>query len=65
MTANANGNAEPVERKVQLTGGSTYTISLPKEWATTNDVETGTPLVLYPSDDRLVALKRTDRKSVV
>lgn len=59
MTTSANGNAEPVERKVQLTGGSTYTISLPKEWATTNNVETGTPLVLYPSDDRLVALKRT------
>ncbi|MCL9812449.1 phosphate uptake regulator PhoU [Natranaeroarchaeum aerophilus] len=54
-----NGNPEPVERKVQLTGGSTYTISLPKEWATTNDVETGTPLVLYPGTDRLVALKRT------
>ena len=58
-----NGSPEPVERKVQLTGGSTYTISLPKEWATTNDVETGTPLVLYPSEERLVALKRSARNS--
>lgn len=53
-----NGSKAPVERKVQLTGGSTYTISLPKEWATGNDIETGTPLLLYASDDRLVALKR-------
>ncbi len=59
MTTNANGNVEPVERKVQLTGGSTFTISLPKSWATRNDVNTGTPLVLYPGENRLVALKQT------
>jgi len=28
-------------RKVQVTGGSTYTVSIPKTWATENDVEEG------------------------
>ncbi|HMB51620.1 phosphate uptake regulator PhoU [Natronoarchaeum rubrum] len=55
-----NGTDEPIRRKVQLTGGSTYTISLPKEWATENGIETGTPLFLYASDDRLVAARETD-----
>jgi len=54
-----NGTDEPIRRKVQLTGGSTYTISLPKEWATENGIETGTPLYLYASDDRLVAARDT------
>lgn len=31
-------------RKVQLTGGSTYTVSLPKEWARQNGVEAGSTL---------------------
>jgi len=56
----ANGTDEPIERKVQLTGGSTYTISLPKGWATDNGIETGTPLYLYAADDRLVAARETD-----
>jgi len=55
-----NGTDEPIRRKVQLTGGSTYTISLPKEWATENGIETGTPLYLYAADDRLVAARETD-----
>lgn len=53
-----NGTDEPIERKVQLTGGSTYTISLPKEWATANGIETGTPLSLYAADDRMVATRK-------
>jgi len=42
------------ERKIQLTGGSTYTVSLPKEWATEMGLETGDPLRLYPQDRRLI-----------
>lgn len=42
------------ERKIQLTGGSTYTVSLPKGWANDIDVEPGDTLRLYPDDRQLV-----------
>ena len=42
------------ERKVQLTGGSTLTVSLPKEWATAVNVDAGDTLGLYPDGTRLV-----------
>lgn len=45
---------EPVERKVQRTGGSSYTVSLPKSWAQTNGIEAGSSLFCYPHHDRLV-----------
>ena len=38
-------------RKVQLAGGSTYTVSLPKRWAAEHDIEAGRRLCLYPNDD--------------
>ena len=41
-------------RKVQVTGGSTYTVSLPKDWATANGVEAGSTVAFYPEDDVLV-----------
>lgn len=41
-------------RKVQLTGGSTYTVSLPKDWATANDIDSGSQVVFYREDDALV-----------
>lgn len=37
------------QRKVQLAGGSTYTISLPKEWASDHNIEAGERLALRPS----------------
>ena len=45
---------EPAERKVQLTGGSTYTVSLPKEWAGKQDIEPGCHVNLYSQGDQLV-----------
>ncbi len=42
-------------RKVQVTGGSTYTVSLPKEWAEDNDVEAGTELAMFPRRGSIVA----------
>lgn len=45
---------EPVERKVQLTGGSTYTVSLPKEWAGEQRIEPGCYVNLYSRGDQLV-----------
>ncbi|WP_254765059.1 phosphate signaling complex PhoU family protein [Natrinema marinum] len=51
-------------RKVQVTGGSTYTVSLPKTWATKNDVSAGTTVEFYPEDDSLLLTPRseTDRQ---
>jgi phosphate uptake regulator len=45
-------------RKVQVTGGSTYTVSLPKEWATDNDVSAGSVVEFYSEEDLLVLSPR-------
>ncbi len=47
-------------RKVQVTGGSTYTVSIPKSWATENDVGAGSEVEFYPDGDSLVLIPRTD-----
>ncbi|MFP9192923.1 phosphate uptake regulator PhoU [Natronosalvus vescus] len=47
-------------RKVQVTGGSTYTVSLPKTWATDNDVSAGTTVEFYPDDDALLLTPQSD-----
>ncbi|NUB89744.1 phosphate uptake regulator PhoU [Haloterrigena sp. SYSU A558-1] len=41
-------------RKVQVTGGSTYTVSLPKTWATDNDISSGATVEIYSEDDTLL-----------
>jgi phosphate uptake regulator len=38
-------------RKVQLAGGSTYTVSLPKQWAEEHGIEAGRQLYLAPNGD--------------
>jgi len=38
-------------RKVQLSGGTTYTVSLPKSWATEHGIASGSELTLHPNDD--------------
>jgi len=38
-------------RKAQLTGGTTYTVSLPKSWATEQGITSGSTLYLYPNED--------------
>lgn len=42
------------ERKVQLTGGSTLTVSLPKEWANDTGVASGDTVRLFPDKTRMV-----------
>lgn len=54
---NDDGNG-PIERKVQVTGGSTYTVSIPKRWANGHDIGSGTPVHLYPFEDRLVVARK-------
>ncbi len=49
-------------RKVQVTGGSTYTVSLPKSWATENGVSAGTTVEFYPEDNTLLLTPKTEDK---
>jgi len=44
-------------RKVQLTGGSTYTVSLPKQWAGEHGIEAGSRLHLHPGDDGSIVVR--------
>jgi phosphate uptake regulator len=39
------------QRKLQITGGSTYIVSLPKDWVTKNQLKKGSPMVLREEDD--------------
>ncbi|RRJ29770.1 phosphate signaling complex PhoU family protein [Halocatena pleomorpha] len=49
-------------RKVQVTGGSTYTVSLPKSWATDNEIEAGSVVEFYPEDDSLLLTPQGDEE---
>ncbi|WP_435155011.1 PhoU domain-containing protein [Haladaptatus sp. DFWS20] len=48
-------------RKVQVTGGSTYTVSLPKTWATDNGIEAGSVVEFYPESDSLLLTPKNER----
>jgi phosphate uptake regulator len=39
------------QRKLQVTGGSTFILSLPKGWATRNELKRGSPMVVREEDD--------------
>lgn len=43
-------------RKVQITGGSTYIVSLPKSWAKERDIKAGDPLIVAPRSDGTVVI---------
>jgi phosphate uptake regulator len=47
-------------RKVQVTGGSTYTVSLPKTWATDNGVSAGSVIEFYPEEDALLLTPKSE-----
>lgn len=49
----------PIVRKVQLAGGSTFTVSLPKAWAERQGLEPGSKLWLYALEDRIVVAPDT------
>lgn len=49
-------------RKVQVTGGSTFTVSIPKDWATDNDVEAGSRVVFNPEGDSLILTPVSDEE---
>lgn len=43
-------------RKLQITGGSTYVLSLPKKWVTQNGLEKGTPLLVRQEENGSLAV---------
>ena len=43
-------------RRLQITGGSTYVISLPKRWITQNGLEKGSALLIRQEDDGTLAV---------
>jgi phosphate uptake regulator len=47
-------------RKVQVTGGSTFTVSLPKDWATDNGVSAGSVVEFYPEEDSLLLTPKSE-----
>ncbi|MFC7202463.1 PhoU domain-containing protein [Haloferax namakaokahaiae] len=49
-------------RKVQVTGGSTYTVSIPKGWATENGISAGSEVEFYPEGDSLFLTPRTEEE---
>ena len=52
-------------RKVQVTGGSTYTVSLPKDWATDNDVSAGSVVEFHDEEDLLVLTPQDEDEHTV
>ncbi|WP_435180732.1 PhoU domain-containing protein [Halorussus sp. AFM4] len=50
-----------VSRKVQSVGGSSFSVSLPKDWATDNGLEAGREVYLYPHEDGTLVLRTTER----
>jgi phosphate uptake regulator len=51
-------------RKVQVTGGSTYTVSLPKDWATENDVSAGSVVEFHAEGDSLLLSPKREEDRV-
>jgi phosphate uptake regulator len=46
-------------RKVQLSGGTTYTVSLPKTWAEEHGITPGSSLRIHPNDDGTLFVEAT------
>lgn len=48
-------------RKIQTVGGGTYTVSLPKDWAESQDITTGDTVALHTHIDGLLVLQVHER----
>ncbi|QLC33794.1 phosphate uptake regulator PhoU [Halarchaeum sp. CBA1220] len=48
-------------RKLQKVGGGTYTVSIPKEWATDHHLEAGAPVHVYTHDDGTLVVRSSRR----
>jgi phosphate uptake regulator len=54
-----DNESDPIRRRVQLAGGATFTLSLPRDWALSQDIEKGEDIYLYRERDRLVVAPST------
>jgi phosphate uptake regulator len=52
---------ETETRKLQVTGGSTYVLSLPKRWVTQNGLEKGNPLLIRQEENGELAILPPER----
>jgi phosphate uptake regulator len=50
-------------RKVQVTGGSTFTVSIPKDWARDHDVEAGDEVDFHPDSGSLLLTPTTSSEN--
>ena len=50
-------------RKVQLSGGTTYTVSLPKKWAQEHGIDAGSVLTLHPDGDGSLLVEATSDRA--
>lgn len=50
-------------RKVQLSGGTTFTVSLPKSWANEHKIDTDSLLYLRPKSDGTLVIKTSGEES--
>jgi phosphate uptake regulator len=47
------------QRKLQVTGGATFILSLPKDWATRNDLKRGSSMILREEEDGTLSISPT------
>ena len=59
MTDKAIEKLNEEQRKLQVTGGSTFILSLPKEWATRNGLKRGSPMILREEEDGTLSISST------
>jgi phosphate uptake regulator len=51
LTAKETEKLSEEQRKLQVTGGSTFILSLPKEWATKNELKRGSSMIVREEED--------------
>jgi phosphate uptake regulator len=51
VTTNETEKVKEEQRKLQITGGSTFILSLPKDWAIRNELKKGSSMVVREEDD--------------
>ena len=56
IESSAKGAETEEQRKLQITGGSTYILSLPKDWVTKNQLKKGSLMVLREEDDGTLSI---------
>lgn len=59
MTKKAVEKLNEEQRKLQVTGGSTFILSLPKDWATRNELQRGSSMILREEEDGTLSISPT------